>query len=99
MPDNIFEVRSGEVQEVLSRPPAQLIIWGNTVILSVMLIIVQLLSIVKLPVYINLKADSIVRDTVINKSRVLIFSADAIPPEWHNGISKTKHLILYTKYH
>jgi hypothetical protein len=99
MPDNIFEVRSSEVQDVLSRPPAQLIIWGNTVILLVMLTIVQLLNIVKLPVYINLKSDSIVSDTVINKSRVIILSSDAIPAEWHNGISKTKHLVLYTKYH
>lgn len=99
MPDNIFEVRSNEVQEVLSRPPAAAIIWGNTIILAVLLTIVQLLHVIKLPVYIALKPQSIAADTVINNSPVLILAAATIPAEWYKSISKTNHIIIYSTYH
>lgn len=53
MPDhhhqNMYELRSSAVQEVLRKPPAHLIIWANVVILVIIVIAFILLSVITIP--------------------------------------------------
>ncbi|WPV65517.1 hypothetical protein [Chitinophaga sp. LS1] len=46
---NTYELRSREVQEVLSKPPSHLILWSNLIIVFVFVIALILFSHIKIP--------------------------------------------------
>ncbi|WP_343675267.1 hypothetical protein [Chitinophaga sp.] len=54
MPDtrkrSAYELRSREVQEVLSKPPSRLILWSNLIIVFVFITGALLFSMIKIPV-------------------------------------------------
>lgn len=49
MPSSKYKLRSEEVQEVMSKPPHALITWGNTLVLTILVVGMYLLSLIQFP--------------------------------------------------
>ena len=80
---NFYELRSDEVQEVLSKPPGRLIVWGNILVLLVLVTGSVLLMQIPVPLW----KSSMVRVDKLNRSgellhiscSVQVAPADVIP--------------------
>lgn len=67
---NVYALRSEEAQEVLSRPPSSLILWGNTVIIITLLVSLFIADLFKLPVlakanFVCIKAEKVTASELV----------------------------------
>lgn len=68
MPQNKYELRSNEVQEVMNKPPHSLITWGNTIILLTIVGGLWLLSLITFPDKITVPFQLIISENKLSLS-------------------------------
>ena len=90
MPNNIYQLRSGEAQEVMNRAPRKLIVWGNTIIMVILIGAGLIIDLVKVPV--QLKADFFCTSSVAGKKKVSLVLQTSFSPairgetrKWHEA--------------
>ena len=68
MPQNEYELRSNEVQEVMNKPPHSLITWGNTIILLTIVGGLWLFSLITFPDKITVPFQLIISENKLSLS-------------------------------
>ena len=68
MPQNKYELRSNEVQEVMNKPPHSLITWGNTIILLTIVGGLWMLSLITFPDKITVPFQLIISENKLSLS-------------------------------